>query len=605
MDHISHIQNNSSKTDGTNESLESSDVVRYVENILGNKFDEIITHQDVYLSSALYLIYWYHRTRNNPTKQAEMLQNISEYFGSKHIKDIKKVLENSEIKQGVFEHVEGNVLIQPTVDIVVEQENNILCIEREWFPKGPALIGGLLLDEDEDNILNIEPKIFAALRIAGKKIITGECIYYEDENNYYVSNPQKSLQVKLEKDSTKGYKYKDKVTRMIEPSDPRHMVDTRGFQMEVVGNVQDEHLVWINKNDILNLENQKGGLAFGHHRQIVAELHKQEQGIDQDSIDHHNWVRGIIENPLENYQDIKERFEKNNNHPETPCPELLPIVKKMIHDLYSDDINSLCAKDTFAVGERHFVDNALKHCFSDNQKVCPYRSTLYAIMDAIKFFDIIARMKIGFYDEWSTDTFNEQDPRKQQYAYFFNHKYKNHLDAMLAKFPDEIIIPTYEHLGATDLMKVRGIPLRFVGLSNEFLYVDEFWQSPVEFLGHDGDHSVRMAYEDEKYCEKNNILRDEFIKASTQFGNTYLKNIKIKKTDSIEEKELKKLKKLVLFEIIHEDSKPFMKDVIIDAIKKEEGFDIHRENIITDPQTGYMTREHTVETHGGISPLAF
>jgi hypothetical protein len=117
----------------------------------------------------------------------------------------------------------------------------------------------------------------------------------------------------------------------------------------------------------------------------------------------------------------------------------------MIDDLYSDNINTLCAENEFALGQRYLVENALKHCFTDKDSICPYRSTLYAIMDTIKFFDVTTRINMGFYKEWETDTFNEQDPRKQQYAYFFIHKYKNHLDAMLAKFPDEIIIPSYEH----------------------------------------------------------------------------------------------------------------------------------------------------------------
>lgn len=42
-------------------------------------------------------------------------------------------------------------------------------------------------------------------------------------------------------------------------------------------------------------------------------------------------------------------------------------------------------------------------------------------------------------------------------------------------------------------MKVRGTPIRFVGLSKDFTYVDEFEQSPEEFLMHDVNHSYRMA----------------------------------------------------------------------------------------------------------------
>jgi hypothetical protein len=214
-------------------------------------------------------------------------------------------------------------------------------------------------------------------------------------------------------------------------------------------------------------------------------------------------------------------------------------------------------------------------------------------------------MKIWFYEHWKHNSYNEQNSQKQKYAYFFTHKYKNHLDQMLAKFPEEIIIPTYEHLWATDLMKVRGIPIRFVWLSNDFLYVDEFWQSPLEFFWHDWDHSLRMAYEDEKYCLDNNISREELIEKSTIFWNDLLEKIKISEQDNIKEKELKKLKKIILFEIIHEDSKPFMRDIIINSIQVWEWADIHKENIIVDPKTGYFAREKIVEAQWGISPLSF
>ena len=597
----------STKIDGTNESLESKWVVSKIESILGDNFKNIITDQDIYLSSALYLIYWYHRTENHPWKQKEMLHNIHQYFYGKDLNHIMGLLEDIELKDMAFEHVEGWVLIKPTVDIVITRNDNteILTLERNIFPKWPALIGGLINDEDEDNILGLETKVFSVLRIAWEKIIGGEVKYGEENECFFVSNPQQTIILRLSKEKLRGYKYKDKVTRMVWPSDPRHMVDTEWFTLEIEGDINQDHLSWIKKNQVLDLNQQNWWLAFSHHRQIISETTKEKNEIDSANISHHKWIRNIIKNPLDWYSDLKTRFENNNNNAETPCPELLPIVTKMIEDLYDEKINTLCKNDEFALAQRYLVDNALKHSFTEKDNICPYKSTLHAIIDGIKFFDIIARMDMWFYKDWKTDVFNEQDPRKQQYAYFFNHKYKNHVDQILAKFPDEIIIPTYEHLWATDLMKVRWIPIRFIWLSNDFLYVDEFWQSPLEFFGHDWDHSVRMAYEDEKYCIENNINREEFIETSTQFWNDYLKGISIKKTDTEEEKELKKLKKLILFEITHEDSKPFMKDVIVSSILTEEWFDIHRENIITDPDTGYMKRERSVEVQWWISPLSF
>jgi hypothetical protein len=48
-----------------------------------------------------------------------------------------------------------------------------------------------------------------------------------------------------------------------------------------------------------------------------------------------------------------------------------------------------------------------------------------------------------------------------------------------------------------------------------------------------------------------------------------------------------------------------MRDTIISSIQTWEWLDIHKENIIVDPKTGYFSREETVEAQWGISPLAF
>ena len=598
-------QDISSKVDGTNGSLENGPVVWMIQNILQDDYHAIIVQENVYLSTALYLIYWYHRTRNNISKQTEMKQNISAYFGDQHMDNIQKLLDSDEIKKIAFEHVEWNVLITPTVDIVIQKDDAILALERDFFPRWPALIWWFIRDEDEDNDLGIDAHIFAALRVAGEKVIWWDVIYASEEDKYIVSNTDKTIQIKLSYNDLRWYSYKDKVSRIVQPSDPRHMVDTTAFKMEIQWDIQDDHLHWIERDAVMNLENDKWGFAFGHHRQIVAELTKEKNEINKAEIDHHHWIRSIVHNPVESYKNIKNRFEANDNHPETPCPELLPIITKMIDDLYSEEINTLCAKNEFVLGQRYLVENSLKHTISDTNKICPYRSTIRSIIDCIKFFDILVRMRENAYVWWKSDTFNTPDPHKHEYAYFFHHKYKNHLDEILAKFPDEILIPTYESFSADDMIEVRAIPLRFVGLSNDLLYVDEFWQTPIEFLGHDGDHSIRMAYEDERYCRENDISRDEYMEISNTFKDDYFKRIQINKEDTQEQKEIKKLKRVILFEITHEDSKPFMRDVIIQSLLTQEGFDIHRESIKTDPKTGYLTRETTVEMQWGISPLAF
>jgi hypothetical protein len=183
------------------------------------------------------------------------------------------------------------------------------------------------------------------------------------------------------------------------------------------------------------------------------------------------------------------------------------------------------------------------------------------------------------------------------------YRYKYRLDDIFSMFPSEILIPTFASLSATDLMKVRGIPIRFVGLSTEFLYVDEFEQSPEEFLMHDCNHSWRMIMEDNLTCKELNISKSELIKSSNIFIEEYLSGIKIKKEDSEKEKELKKIKKIILFEIVHEDARPFLKEIIGEYIQVKEGGEVRFELPRIDPITGYMDVVDTLDT--GISTLSY
>lgn len=604
--------NNISLSDGANKTLENSGVQKAISSVLWWDFHEIITDKNVYLSTALYLIYWYHRTKNQTEYHRECLENMRAYFWKQYEVQIQNLLSDTELQKLAKEHVEWWVLVRPTIDICLFQWDNVLTTNREFFPQWPALIGGMVTDDDFDNELQLPASAFAALRVAWKKILQAQEISYgesEDEIHgkyYFVEDKNTHRKIILYYWDLDGHIYKDEVKKMVKPSDPRHTVDTHAFRMELIWDVtQQDDLEFLDTHCVLNLDIDNGGLAFWHHREIVSSLQDQKTYPGIEDISHHEFVRSMINDPLTTYSEVKTRFEKNNNHPETPFPELLPVVRKLIHDLYSTEINEICEAQSFAHIQRNLIDNDLKHCFSDKNKPCPYISSITAVYRAIEFFDIIERIKRDYTKKWKTDTFNPQDPRLQEYAYFFRTKYKNHLDDLLAKFPDEILIPTFEHIWATDLIKARWIPMRFIGLSTEFLYVDEFWQSPVEFLLHDADHSLRMAEEDEKYCEEYGISREGFILQSIAFTKKILPIITLKKTDNEEEKELKKLKKVIIFEVCHEDSRSLTLETLSRAIQTQEWKDIHRESVSLDPEWVFYTRNKETIHQGWVSPLAF
>jgi hypothetical protein len=230
-------------------------------------------------------------------------------------------------------------------------------------------------------------------------------------------------------------------------------------------------------------------------------------------------------------------------------------VNKVLDQLFSEDINIMCEKNEILIGFRDKVVNSLRHVSLKNRTFCPYLPTISAIFDSIAFFDVVARHKKEFYKDINPNEIIEHDPKEKANAAYHMYKYKYRMDELLSKIPDEIIIPTFTNLSASELMKVRGIPVRFVGLSKDFIYVDEFEQSPEEFLMHDMNHSYRMMIEDEKYLAAHNMSKEDFLIKQNAFINDYLPSIKISEHDNEKTKEIKKIKKIILFEICHEDGR--------------------------------------------------
>jgi hypothetical protein len=118
------------------------------------------------------------------------------------------------------------------------------------------------------------------------------------------------------------------------------------------------------------------------------------------------------------------------------------------------------------------------HITLTNGAFCPYATSIRLIFEAVAFFDVCRRSEKNF-------------------STHFQKKYWHHCNDLISKIPDIILIPTPENISATDLMRIRTMPLYFIGISQDPIYVDEFWQSPLEFLIHDLNHAWKMRMADE------------------------------------------------------------------------------------------------------------
>lgn len=586
-----------------------------------------IETEKIRIPSLLYMFYWFDRLKNNLDEQTKIKQSLIQYLNrsTENGLDIEQLINSVDYGDLIKlsqEYIQQEIIPVQTVDLVIEknselensQKKEVLLFERKKFPFGLSLPGGLVDEADETNELGIDQKTFAALRVAAEKVLylnKQEQHYkiHQKENGevyYSVENDLGTKKIIIHPHHVYGYAIHENLKSVIRPSDARHVVDTVGFKCEIIDDEsKDKEYFWESKENLLNhnLQHPNQHFAFNHHKEIILHTLAKTSVEEEMNFNETKFIKSIIEHPLESYQGFRQRFSENNFNPYTSFPELFPTVNKIMTELFSDEINAMCEENEILIGFRDKVVNSLRHVSLKNRVFCPYLPTVQAIFDSISFFDVVARQKKEFYRDLSTSEIIEHNPKEKANASYHMYKYEYRLHELLSKIPDEIIIPTFSATSATDLMKVRGVPIRFVGLSTDFIYVDEFEQSPEEFLMHDGNHSYRMMVEDEKYMAENNITREEFIIKHSGFIHEYLPSIKISAQDSEEDKELKKIKKIILFEVSHEDAKPLMPELVLSALVRKEGGETKFELPIIDEKTHYLDIVDVLDTE--ISTLSY
>lgn len=570
------------------------------------------------LPSLIYMFYWIERLKNNKEEQNVVLNNVLSYLNVENdiLNDILEIAYDNDIALFCERYVFEEMIQVNTVDLVIEKssgahDKEILLYKRDAFPQGLVLPGGIVNESDETNELGVDGKIFSALRVGAEKVLclSKEDIVYEKRTDqsskeyFSVSNLNKTKSLTIRAKEIYGYVYNENIKNVIRPSDPRHIANTVGYTCELICSdlPQDESYIWVSKERLLKPGEIK--LSFNHHKEIIFHL-LAKSNLDRElDFTEEEFIRNIIQNPLDEYRNFKKRFLENNNNQNTSFPELFTVVNKLLTMLFTEEINSLCEEVNVLNGMRDKVAISLRHTSFKNRVFCPYAPTIRSIFESIAFFDVVARHKKNFYHGLPTDKIIEHNPREKEYSSYHMYRYKYRLDDIFSMIPSEIIIPTFASLSATDLMKIRGIPVRFVGLATDFLYVDEFEQSPEEFLMHDCNHSWRMIQEDNQACIDMSLSKDLLIEESNAFIQEYLPSIKINKTDTEEEREIKKIKKIILFEIVHEDARPFLRKIIGDYIQVKEGGEVRFELPRIDQETGYMDVVDTLDT--GISTLSY
>lgn len=121
-----------------------------------------------------------------------------------------------------------------------------------------------------------------------------------------------------------------------------------------------------------------------------------------------------------------------------------------------------------------------------------------------KLFDVIDRLSIP------TEGRNYPHPLYHADRYYY-HQYP-----LLFENKRVVIFLTDAPLDFMDLIKVRSVPIGFVGVTFETIFADRHYQSPLDFFIHDINHVRRMqAYSD--IIVNNSMSESETLITSSSF----------------------------------------------------------------------------------------
>lgn len=221
-----------------------TDMEALIETVL-NKYSIILDTRDfpagVYTASLLYMVYWFQRIRD-PEKKGQIRDYVRKYLiAGDHSPIADELLNNLALIARAKEHIRSGISVRRTVDVLVTRKGSIgkefFALERSFFPEGLSLPGGLIRDEDDHNEYDIPGNIFAALRVTGEKIFLATELSYgraeTEGRKYYFVRTDTAKEARIYMDATISESYKDHLNEITFPSDPRHMVDTVGYLVEV------------------------------------------------------------------------------------------------------------------------------------------------------------------------------------------------------------------------------------------------------------------------------------------------------------------------------------------------------------------------------------
>ncbi len=311
----------------------------------------------------------------------------------------------------------------------------------------------------------------------------------------------------------------------------------------------------------------------------------------------------VVKNPFLEYRRFLRRLQREGEN--ASFYEFKPTVEKIEKELLSEATLSYIENNPALRFMHSKAVNVIKQVqlqqangsltVKPYQVMFPYRATIQAIYKSVRFFEVLERSKFienpdSQAVERSWDSKADPKSRMIEPLYHFD-RYKYHSFDILGN-PEVIVWPTTHALGFQELIRVRGVLIGFVGVETKTIRVDRHYQTPIDFWYHDINHVRRMmgyifkllkerkaVAEDEKlavYKEVDELVEGLLEKVKlppkpvrpSQFSN---KQEEVEFNESMErwnnEAALRRLVRIILFEIVHEsalagDKKSILQDLM-------------------------------------------
>ncbi len=280
----------------------------------------------------------------------------------------------------------------------------------------------------------------------------------------------------------------------------------------------------------------------------------------------------IIENPVDLFVEYSSRLKKYGMN--APFPEFKPTVDYLLLELESDYFKPVLVSHPDLEMELKEVKTMLAHInidfVFDNQEdypyeqpfegPFPYRPTIDAIESTLRLLDKLNRLEPG--------------SRAVPLYHFDRYAYHRH---SLVADNDVVLFPTIKNLTFFDLIRTRSVPIGFIGVVSKTIRVDRHYQSPLDFWYHDLNHVRRMSAYIKLREKQRDIVTDEakieFYKEMDAFlVDKIVPNIvKLPKGSPREEIAIRRMMRMIIFEILHETALTAEKEVIIADLLRPSG----------------------------------